>query len=189
MTLWKLAQHSRSPRPSARARPDGAERSDQRRGGDVPATRSIRNGSPSTTSCTRRPHQLPAGRVRRRHPAGQQADGLLRRHRRPDDAGAAAGGGRQAPALPDRARRRGARSTTCPGVTAELKFTRSAARRHLPRQDHQVERPGDRQGERRRHAAVHRHRRRASLRGFGYDLHLRRLPGEGLARMEVARWA
>ncbi len=40
-----------------------------------------------------------------------------------------------------------------PGVTAELKFSGPAARRHLPREDHQVERPGDRQAERRRHPA------------------------------------
>ena len=42
----------------------------------------------------------------------------------------------QDPALPDRARRASCRSTTCPGVTAQLKFTRPAPGRHLPRQDH-----------------------------------------------------
>ena len=71
-----------------------------------------------------------------------------------------------------------------PGVTAELKFTRAGARRHLPRQDHEVERPGDRQAEPRRHAAGHRHHRRAPLGRLGHDLHLGRLPRQGLAGVE-----
>ena len=41
-----------------------------------------------------------------------------------------------------------------PGVTRRAQVHRPAARRHLPRQGHEVERPGDRQGERRRHAAA-----------------------------------
>ena len=50
--------------------------------------------------------QLPVDRIGRRHPAGHEADRVLRRHRRPDDRRAAAGGARQDPALPDGARRR-----------------------------------------------------------------------------------
>ena len=51
-----------------------------------------------------------------------------------------------------------------PGVTAELKFTGPGARRHLPRQDHEVERSGDRQAESRREAAGDRHHRRRTAR-------------------------
>ena len=40
-----------------------------------------------------------------------------------------------------------------PGVKAELKFTGRRARRHLPRQDHEVERSGDREAESRRQPA------------------------------------
>ncbi len=71
-----------------------------------------------------------------------------------------------------------------PGVERRVEVHRPAAGRHLPWQGHQVERPGDRQGECRRQAARHRHRRRAPLRRLGHDLHLRRLPGEGLAGVE-----
>ncbi len=62
-----------------------------------------------------------------------------------------------------------------PGVTAGAEVHRPGARRHLPRQDHEVERPGDRQAERRRDAAGHRHRRRAPLGRIGHDLYLGRL--------------
>ena len=40
-----------------------------------------------------------------------------------------------------------------PEAKAELKFSGARARRHLPRQDHEVERPGDRQAECRRPAS------------------------------------
>ena len=59
-----------------------------------------------------------------------------------------------------------------PGVNAELKFTGPGAGRHLPRQDHQVERPGDREAESRRDPAGHRHHRRAPLGRLRHDLHL-----------------
>ena len=55
-----------------------------------------------------RPDQLPAARLGRRHPAGDRADRVLRRHRRADDHEQLHGGARQDPALPDRARRGGA---------------------------------------------------------------------------------
>ena len=71
-----------------------------------------------------------------------------------------------------------------PGVSAELKFTGPGARRHLPRQDHEVERSGDREAEPGRQAAGHRHHRRAPLGRLGHDLHLGRLPVEGLAGVE-----
>ena len=76
------------------------------------------------------------------------------------------------------------RSTTFRASRAELKFTGAAARRHLPRQDHEVERPGDREAERRRQPAGDGHHRRAPLGRLGHDLHLGRLPVEGLARVE-----
>ena len=46
---------------------------------------------------------------------------------------------------------------------------RPAAGRHLPRQDHEVERPGDRQAQPRRHAAGHRHHRRPPLGRVRHD--------------------
>ena len=82
-----------------------------------------------------------------------EPDGVLRRHRRPDDRRAAAGGaGRRsctsrpcsAPSCP---------STTFPGVDARAEVHRRRPRRHLPRQDHEVERPGDREAEPGREAA------------------------------------
>ena len=87
------------------------------------------------------------------------------------------------PALPDRARRGGA-GLQHPGRHRRAEVHRPSARRHLPRQDHEVERPGDREAEPGREAAGHRHHRRASLGRFGHDLHLRRLPRQGLAGVE-----
>ena len=71
-----------------------------------------------------------------------------------------------------------------PGVERRAEVHRAGARRHLPRQDHEVERPGDREAEPGRDAAGDRHHRRASLRRLRHDLHLGRLPGEGLAGVE-----
>ena len=71
-----------------------------------------------------------------------------------------------------------------PGVTRRAEVHRPAARRHLPRQGDEVERSGDRQSERGRLAAQHRHRRRPPIGRFRHDLHLRRLPGQGVARVE-----
>ncbi len=109
-----------------------------------------------------------------------EPDGLLRRHRRPDDRRAAAGRARPDPAPADRARRRRA-GLQHPGRQAGAEVHGPGPGRHLPRQDHEVERPGDRQAEPRRLAARHRHRRRAPLGRLGHDLHLGRLPLEGVA--------
>ena len=61
----------------------------------------------------------------------------------------------------------------------QLKLTGAGAGRHLPRQDHQVERSGDRRAESRRAAARRRDCRRASRRRFGHQVHLHQLPVEG----------
>ena len=71
-----------------------------------------------------------------------------------------------------------------PGVTAELKFSGPVLADIFLGQDHEVERPGDRQAERRRHPARDRHHRRAPRRRFRHHLHLGRLPGEAVARVE-----
>ena len=76
-----------------------------------------------------------------------------------------------------------------PGVSSRAEVHRPGARRHLPRQDHQVERSRDREAEPRRQPAGDRHHGRASLRRLGHDLHLGGLPGEGLARVEDRRSA
>ena len=85
--------------------------------------------------------------------------------------------------FPDGARRRR------PGLQSaerhrRAEVQRAGARRHLPRQDHEVERSGDREAERRRHAAGHRHHRRASRRRLRHDLHLGRLSVEAVAGVE-----
>ena len=144
-------------------------------------TRSTRSGSASTTSCNRRSRST-TSRIGSGggHPADPAADGVLRRDRRAHDAGPAAGCARQDPALSHGSRRRRPRLQH-PRRQAGAEVHGPGARRHHPRQDHEVERPGDRQAERRRHAARHRHRRRAPLGRLGHDLHLGRLPVEGLA--------
>ena len=71
-----------------------------------------------------------------------------------------------------------------PGVTAAAQVHGPAAGRHLPRQDHEVERPGDREGQSGRDPARHDHHRRAPLGRQRHDLHLGRLPGQGLAGVE-----
>ena len=96
--------------------------------------------------------QLPVDRIGRRHPSGHQSDRVLRRHRRPDDRRPDAGGARQDPALPDGARRGGA-GLQHSGRQRGAEVHRRAAGRHLPRQDHEVERCGHREAEPRREPA------------------------------------
>ena len=79
-----------------------------------------------------------------------QPDGVLRRDRRPDDRRAAAGGARARSCTSRRCSAPSCRSTTFPSVQRRAEVHRPGARRHLPRQDHQVERPGDREAEPRR---------------------------------------
>ena len=62
---------------------------------------------------------------------------------------------------------------------------RADAGQHLSRQDHQMERSGDRQAQPERQAAVAGDRRRASLRRLGHDLHLHQLSVEGEPGLEV----
>ena len=61
---------------------------------------------------------------------------------------------------------------------------RPDARRHLPRPDHQVERPAHRRAQPRRRAPQAGPDRGAPLRRLGHDLHLHRLPHQGLAGVE-----
>ena len=99
-----------------------------------------------------RADQLPVDRIGRRHPADHQPDGVLRRDRRPDDQRPAARGAGQDSALPDGARRRRA-GLQHPGRDRRAEVHGPGARGHLPRQDHEVERPGDREAEPRRQPA------------------------------------
>ncbi len=127
--------------------------------------------------------QLSVDRIRRRHPADHEGDGLLRRQRRPDDRRAAQGRARADPALPDGARRRRA------GLQHRRREHRAEVHRpgaggHLSRQDHEVERRGDREAEPGRQAAGDRHHGRASLGRLRHDLHLGRLPVEDVAGIQ-----
>ena len=112
------------------------------------------------------------------------ADGVLRRHRRADDARAAAGARRARSCTSPPCSAPSCRSTTFPGVTQELKFTGHVLADIFLGKITKWNDPAIAKLNRRRHAAGHRHRRRAPLRRLGHDLHLGRLPGEGLARVE-----
>ena len=119
-----------------------AQLADQRRRRDVPEPDLFEVVRRVSTSCIR----TSGSTTSRLDPAAasgrSRADGVLRRDRRPDDQRAAAGGA-------------GRRSCTCrpfsvpcvpvynmPGRERRAEVHRGRARRHLPRQDHQVERPG-----------------------------------------------
>ena len=164
-------------------RPGGADGPDQRRRRDVSVSDLFEVVLRVQQDAPEHPDQLPVDWIGRRHPAGHERDRLLRRDRRSDDRRSTEGGARTDSALPDRARRR------CPRLQyswreRRAEVHRSGAGRHLPRQDHEVERSGDREAQPGRDAAGDRHRRGAPRRWFGDDLHLGRLPGEGLARVE-----
>ena len=132
-----------------------------------------------------RADQLPVDRLGRRHPPAHQPDGLLRRHRRADDRRAAAG----------RARARSCTSRPCsapscpvyniPGRRrSELKFTGPLLADIFLGKITKWNDPAIAKLNAGRDAAGHRHHRRAPLRRLGHDLHLGRLPGEGLAGVE-----
>ena len=61
---------------------------------------------------------------------------------------------------------------------------RSGAGRYLPRQDHEVERSGDREAQSRCQSAGRRHHRRSPLRRLRHHLHLRGLPGQDVVGVE-----
>ncbi len=136
--------HEQAPRrdrsPGARRRRDRVRLPPhQRRGRDVPGSRSTRSGSPSTTSCT--PSialQLPVDRLRRRHPADHRGHRRLRRLRRADERRAS---WRRLPDVVHVPTVLGAVVVTYNAPVQGLKLTPEVARRHLPRQDHEVERP------------------------------------------------
>ena len=72
-----------------------------------------------------------------------------------------------------------------PGVAGRCaEARRPAARRHLPRQDQDLERPGDRRTQPRREAAGEEDHHRAPLRRFGHHLQLRQLPVQGQPGVE-----
>ena len=68
-------------------------------------------------------------------------------------------------------------AVTLPGIKpGDLTLDGADARQYLPGQDHQVERPGDREAQSERQAAGHGNRRRPPLGWFRHDVHLDRLP-------------
>ena len=175
------APRSNRLQPGSRARRRD-QRADQRRRGHVP--------EPDLLEVVRRVHQapperrdqLPVDRIRRRHPAAAAQTVFF--------------GASDAPMTDEQLK-------SAPGPVLHLPTVLGAvvpvynlpgvsraevhgpgAGRHLPRQDQEVERSGDREGQSRREAAGDRHRRRASVRRLGHDLHLRGLPVEGLAGVQ-----
>ena len=86
-----------------------------------------------------------------------------------DDGGADAGGARQDPAPADRARRRGARSTTCPRSKTELKFSGALLADIFLGKVTKWNDPAIAKTQCRRDAAGHRHHRRPPLRRLGHD--------------------
>ena len=113
-----------------------------------------------------------------------QPDRLLRRDRRPDDAASRC---RPRPARSCTSRPCSARScpsTTSRASTQELKFTGPVLADIILGKITKWNDPAIAAAERRRDAARHRHHRRAPLRRLGHDLHLGRLPVEGLARVQ-----
>ncbi len=130
--------------------------------------------------------QLPAHRLRRRHRAVQRGHRRLRRHRLRDegrrDRDRPEAGQRPGP-RPDGARRGDGllqRRRHRPGPQAR----RRDGRRHLPRQDQEVERPEDREPELGHAAAEHEHQRLPPLRRVRHDGELHVLPHRLLVGLE-----
>ena len=95
--------------------------------------------------------QLPGARQRRRRQAVPGRPGQLRRQRRGHDRRGDRGGqGRRRPAADDGRQHRAGLQP--PGWSGGAEAVARGVRRHLPRQDHQLERPEDRERQSRRHA-------------------------------------
>ena len=154
-------------------RPDA----DERRGSHLPVpdllevVRGIHQGRSGSAL------QLSVDRQRRRHPADQRADGGLRRLRRPDDRRAAQEGARRAVPHPDRDGRGG--GDLQPAGQSQAAVHRRGAGRHLPRQDHQVERRADQGAESLRESAGQGHHRGAPVGRQRDHVHLGRLSVQG----------
>ena len=92
-------------------------------------------------------------------------------------------------AVPHRHRRRGPRGQHPGHQARRAQAQRPGAGRHLPGQDHQVERPGDQGAERLAGAARRRHRPGAPRRRLGHHLPVHQLPDQGQRRVEEPRSA
>ena len=169
-------------RGGAHLRPRCTEHADQRSGRDVPISDLFEVVRRVQQAAPQRSDQLSVNRIGRRHPAGHEPDGLLRRHRRPHDRRAAEGRTVEDPPLPHGARRRGSRIQR-PERDRRTEVHGSRPRRHLPGEDHQMERPRAREAEPRGHSPSDEPYRGPSVRRVGNDVHLGRLPLENLARM------
>ena len=127
-----------------------------------------------------RQDQLPGHRLRWRHRAVHQADRRLRRLRRPHegrgDHRGRDGRRRQGAAHPHRVRLGGPRLQPAGRQGAEARLRH--ARRHLPGQDHQLERSRDHRSQPGRHPARQGHPGRAPLRLLRHHQHLHQLPDQ-----------
>ena len=130
----------------------------------------------------RQPRELPVDRLGWRHPPDRRQDGGLRRFRHAADPREARRRRSAAVSHGDRRGRSGRQPRRHQARRHEAH--RRGARRDLPRQDHQVERSGDRRAEPRSQALRPGYRRRPPCRRFGHHLRVHQLPLEGLHRVE-----
>ena len=134
----------------------------------------------------RREGQLQRRRERRGHPGDHEPPGRLRRKRRADEPRPVLGLQRL---RPDSV---GPVGDVDP-VQRERRSVRPEdhgrpARRHLSRQDQEVERPEDQEAEPRRQPSVHRHHAHLPERFQRNDLQLHGVPLEGQRRLALAGW-
>ena len=151
-------------------------------GRDVPGA-ALRQVGRCLQQGDRRSRQLPVGRFGRGPAPDPRQDGRLRRVRHAADR-RGTGQGRPDP-VPDGDRRRGSGDQRRRHPDAPAAPDGAGPGRHLPRQDHQVERSGDRGAEPGREAAGRADRGGAPGRRFGHDVHLHQLPVEGERGVEV----
>ena len=128
--------------------------------------------------------RLQPDRLGRRHRRDHGPDGRLRRERRAADARPVQRPARAA----SRSRgccRRPRSSTTCRASRTTCKMTGPVHREHLPRQDHEVERPGDQEAQPGGQPAGHEDHAGLPLRRLGHDVQLHRLPVVGQPGVQV----
>ena len=154
--------------------------SNQRRGRHIPVSRLFEVVLGIQQAAPERADQLSVNRIGRRHPAAHRAHGLLRRQRPADDRRDALESARRHSALSDRPRRRRAGLQHRRPEHAD-QVHGSHPRRHLSREDHEVERSGAGEDQSWRFPPVERHHRRPSLGRIRHDVCLGRLSGEDLA--------
>src|SRR5437870_385100 len=168
-------------RPDAR-RPRGRPGEAERRRCDASQHHLSRLDADVQQDAPGRAAQLPVDRLGRRDPSVLGRHRGLRRDRRADEGLEHHRDQRQRAPHPDRARGRRADVQPARGQ-GDAPLHPRRARRHLPREDHEVERRAHHVGQPRGQAPRRGHRGGAPLRRLRHELHLDRLPVEGELRM------